>query len=111
MSECEWLTVLDAQCQKTSQSRVARKLGVSATMINQALKRVYKGNIDALRERVEGAYMGRHSDCPVLGEIPVNECIDHQKRPFSATNPQRVRLYRACRNGCPYSRLEGQIDE
>jgi hypothetical protein len=42
----------------------------------------------------------------VLGEISAKTCIDWQAKPFAATNEQRVMLYRACRSGCPYSKLK-----
>lgn len=43
--------------------------------------------------------------CPVAGELRMHHCLQNQRMPFAATNPQRVRLYRACRAGCPHSRL------
>lgn len=101
-----WLDVLERACRDTSQTRVAGRLGVSPSMISQALKGKYPGNLDSLRRRVEGALMGQTVKCPVLGEIPANECLDNQRRPFAATNAQRVRLYRACRSGCPHSLIE-----
>ena len=40
--------------------------------------------------------------CPVLGVLGRNECLREQAADFSAANPLRVQLYRACRNGCPH---------
>jgi hypothetical protein len=101
----EWMDVLRARTAETSQRKVAEELGVSAAMVNQVLKGSYTGNTDTLRTRVEGAYMDQCVACPVLGRLPVHECEENQKRPFTASNPQRVRLYRACRAGCPHSKL------
>lgn len=98
----QWLGVLSRQCESTSQSTVARRLGVSPTMINQALKGVYPGNIERLRALVEGAFIGRTVDCPVLGETPADTCVFHQERPFAATNPQRVLLFKTC-PACPHN--------
>ena len=106
-----WLSVLADQCRMTSQSRVASRLGVSAAMVNQALQGKYQGDVDRLRERVVGAYMGVLVNCPVLGNLGRDECISHQERPFAATNPIRVQLFRACRNGCPYSLIGGPDGE
>jgi hypothetical protein len=47
--------------------------------------------------------MGVSIDCPIIGEIPLNICVDNQSRPFAATNPMRVRLHRACK-ACPNRR-------
>lgn len=102
-----WIETLRQACERESQSRVAARLGYSAATVNQVLKGVYKGRLDRVQERVESVLVGgRLVDCPVLGEIPRHECLDHQGQPFAATNPQRVRLYRACRSGCPHSRLK-----
>lgn len=97
-SEEPWLDVLEAECRRRSQSAVAHELGVSPAMVNQVLKGSYKANTDRMKALVEGAYMGRVVACPVLGELPLNECLGHQDREFAATNPQRVALYRACRH-------------
>jgi len=104
--EFNWLVELSQRCEKTSQRKVAEDLGVSATMINQVLKGKYPGNLDALKIKVEGLYLNRRVECPVLGEVPIHECKANQERPFSASNPVRVQVYRACRAGCPHSSLE-----
>ena len=104
--EAQWLIVLREQVNARSQSRVAAELSVSKTMISQVLNGKYPADPADLRRKVEGHYLHRTVTCPVLGVIPVHECEAHQQREFSATNPQRVRLYRACRSGCPHSRLE-----
>lgn len=101
----DWIVVLRSACRRETQAAVARRLGVSPTMVNQALKGVYRGDLEGLQSRVEGALMGQHVICPVLGQLPRNECMDHQARPFATTNPLRLRMYRACRAGCPHSRL------
>lgn len=100
-----WMTELEQRTALSSQRKVAEELGVSAAMVNQVLKGTYTGNLDTLRIKVEGAYMDQCVACPVLGRLPVHECEANQGRPFTASNPQRVQLYRACRAGCPHSSL------
>jgi len=102
----DWINALRQACENTSQSRVAKRLGVSGAMISQALNNKYPGDLTNLRTRVEGELLGASVPCPVLGEISVRQCLDYQHQPFAATNAQRVRLYRACRSGCPNSSLE-----
>lgn len=102
----EWIEVLRKEVEATSQSRVATALGVSKTQISQVLSGKYPADPADLRRKVEGHYMNRTVECPVLGIIPVHECKEHQGRPFSSANPLRVRLFRACRAGCPNSKLE-----
>ncbi len=105
MAESGWLGVLRQVCADSSQSAAAKRLGVSAAMINQALKGTYKGDMSRLQGLVEGAYCHQTVQCPVVGEIGMDVCLHHQAEPFKPVNPQRVKLYRACRGGCPHSRL------
>ncbi|WP_018169122.1 helix-turn-helix transcriptional regulator [Thioalkalivibrio sp. ALMg9] len=102
----EWLDALRAECQRTgSQATVARALGYSPAVINQVLRGTYGGNVERVREVVEGALLGITVDCPILGDIPRDACLRHQDREFAATNPSRVQLYYACRSGCLNSHL------
>jgi transcriptional regulator with XRE-family HTH domain len=102
----DWLETLRQECEASSQVKIARRLGVSTAMINQVLKGVYKGNASRLEALVRGELMLENVACPVLGEISKRRCLDEQARPFGATNPQRVALYKACRNGCDYSSIK-----
>lgn len=105
--EAEWLTVLRDACAQSSQAAVARKFGVSPAMISQALKGVYKGDMDRLQTLTEGVLMRQTVDCPIAGDLPKNRCLEHQARDrrFAFVNPLFSKLYRACRSGCPHSRL------
>lgn len=98
-----WLAVLDAECEKTSQAKVAAVLNISTAQISQARKGTYPGNLARLEAAVRGAYMGETVNCPVLGELDKNKCQQHQRQKMTAVNPLRVRLYRACNGGCANS--------
>lgn len=104
-TEPDWIVVLRAECKRTSQSKAAHRIGRSATTINQVLKGTYPGNLKHIEERVRGELMNKTLICPVLGEISTRKCQDEQKRPFAATNPTRVQLYKACRGGCKHSQI------
>ncbi len=91
-----WIDVLRAACSASSQTAVASRIGYSVAVVNACLKGSYKGDLKRVQQAVEGALMGNSVDCPVLGEIPRNRCVEHQRAPFSATNPTRVQLSRAC---------------
>ncbi len=93
----EWIDVLRQECEKTSQAAVARRLGVSGALVNQVLKGSYKGNVCRVEELVRGTFMQETVCCPVMGEVSKRRCLDEQTRPFAPTNPQRVQLYRTCR--------------
>ncbi len=103
----DWLEALKRECLRTSQNKTAKRLGVSSAMVSQVLNGVYKGNIDTLKGRVKGELMGQKVDCPVLGNISCMKCLKNRELPFAATNPQRVRLYKACRDNCQHSKHRG----
>lgn len=98
----EWVAALAAECRRTSQANTARRLGVSPAVVNQALQGSYKGNLRRVQRLVEGAFMGVTVDCPVVGDLPRDRCIEYQGRPFAATNPMRVQLYCTCPD-CPHN--------
>ncbi len=101
-----WRDELAAECERTSQARTAKRLGVSASMVNQVLRGVYKADTSQLEARVRGELMAEHVQCPVAGEITTRLCQDIQRQPFAATNPMRFELYCACRNGCSNSHIK-----
>lgn len=104
----DWIVVLAEQCDLAqSQASVGRAIGYSASVVNQVLGNRYAGKIETVEAKVRGVYMAATVECPVLGEISTAACLDHQARELAATNPQRVRLYRACRT-CPNNRKAGK---
>jgi transcriptional regulator with XRE-family HTH domain len=97
MTQLEQMDLLKAKCTETSQAAVARRLGMSASTINQVLKGTYPGNpTEKILLQVEEIFGQTTIDCPVVGEITLGKCAEHRRRPFAATNPMRVQLYRAC---------------
>ena len=96
----DWYVALRQACDASSQSRVAMRLRVSPAVVNQVLRGRYAGRVDRVEQRVRGELMSQVVDCPVLGEISTRRCLDEQRRPFAPTSPQRVTLFKACRNRC-----------
>lgn len=96
----EWIAALAHACDATSQGRVAKRLGISPAVVNQALGAAYEGDMHRLKARCEGEFLNATLACPVLGECSVRRCQDERARPFAATNSLRVTLWRACRK-CP----------
>lgn len=98
--ERSWLDVLRAAVARSTQRRVADRLGVSQTVICQVLRGSYRGRMEMVESRVRGTLMAATVDCPVLGRISTRRCEDEQRRPFSTSNPTRVRLFVTCRSCC-----------
>lgn len=110
-----WIDTLRRECDQTSQAKVSARLRQtdgfpSSSVINQVLHNKYPGRTDRLKAIVEGVYLHTIVNCPVLDEITTDQCADHQSRPFANTNPTRIRLWQACRSGCPHSKLEQNHD-
>jgi hypothetical protein len=101
----DWVQVLAEEVNRTSGVAVADKLKLSGSLVSTVIAHKYPGDMDRVEQQVRGALMGFVVACPVLGEIGRDICLAEQKKPFSATSSVRSRLFRACRSGCPHSRL------
>jgi len=91
--------LIQAVKEEGSQAKVAARLGCSAATVSQLMSGSYNASPDAIFTRVYEVYGGQVVDCPRQGEIPLGQCVEDRRRPFSATNPRRVKLFRACK-GC-----------
>ncbi|CUR45520.1 hypothetical protein BN2364_1079 [Alloalcanivorax xenomutans] len=100
----DWVRVLADECDRSSQTKAAGRIGYSGPVINTVLARTYKGSYQAIEQAVKGALMNAKVWCPVAGELAAHQCSEYQRAPFTPTNPIRVRMFRACRAGCPHSR-------
>ena len=92
----DWITILRKYAQETSNAAAARKIGYSQSVISQVLGGTYRGNLEAVRQKVLDHLGGGTVACPILGEIDLTRCAAERTRPFAATNPLRVRLWRCC---------------
>ncbi|MFM4963760.1 transcriptional regulator [Aeromonas bivalvium] len=102
-----WLEVLQAEVAASSLAVVADKLGISRTTISQVCNEKYPGDMARVQKLVEGNLMGHKVTCPILGEIPVHQCLAHQRRSPSevGSSPMDIKLWKACRSGCPNSQI------
>ncbi|MCK5295926.1 MAG: XRE family transcriptional regulator [Alphaproteobacteria bacterium] len=97
-----WIKEMAAECKRSSQRKVAEKMGYSATVINMVLKGGYAGDLTAVKQAFNGVFKNATVQCPVAGEIRTDQCLKHQRASFSAHNPQSIAFYKACRAGCPH---------
>lgn len=102
-----WLEELQAAVKGSSLAVIAERLGFSRTTISMVCNGKYKGNLDNVRERVESVLLGKSVICPILGQIPAHQCKAHQARRAGdvSSAPNEIKLYKACRSGCPHSQL------
>lgn len=98
----DWIEALAQECDRSSQNRVAAKLGRSAALVSQVLRNKYPGDLDGLEERFRAEFQAAEITCPALGAITLTSCLDWRRKAqnFQNTNSLRVRMFRACA-GCP----------
>ena len=96
-----WVRRLAEECAATSQAKVAARLGYSPATVSYVLRNAYRGDLVAVELAATGALMARTVRCPVLGDLRADDCLRHQREPWSPNNPTRIDLYKACRGGCP----------
>ncbi|WP_299001694.1 helix-turn-helix transcriptional regulator [uncultured Shewanella sp.] len=97
-----WTTILSQQAKARGQVAVANELGVSKTVVSQLINGKYPGDLNRMQALVEGAYMAKTVSCPIMGDIPLHQCDKYQRNTLTS-HPTRLKLYRACRGGCPHS--------
>lgn len=104
----DWIEVLATEADKSSQNKIAQKIGKSSAAISQVLKNIYPGTIANIEAAVRANLMDGTHDCPVFGSILIRECLENQSRRFCASgNPNKIRLFKACRN-CKYNKKQGE---
>ncbi|MCH2165937.1 MAG: helix-turn-helix transcriptional regulator [Marinovum sp.] len=102
-TEERWLTILRKECDVSSISDVARKIGYSRPAISLVLSGRYKGGTSRIAAKVIAAFTD-FVPCPHLAcDISQSDCEAHQSRPQPTSDPDALRHWIACRNGCPYS--------
>lgn len=104
----DWVEALALACDQASQRAVAERLGYSASTVNYVLSRRYAGDLKGVEQAVRGALMAAEVLCPVVGALAADACAEHQRRPWSSVNPGRLAMWKACRSGCPHSRLAAE---
>lgn len=108
----DWVLVLAAECGRTSQAAVAKRLDRSGAVVSQVLRNIYGAGLDRIEERVRGVLMAGQVTCPGLGEIPLQACQDWREkaRTFAIGNPTRVRMFHACAR-CPRNKATASSED
>ncbi len=106
----DWVSELASLADQSGLKGAGERISYSASAVSSVLSNAYKGDLPRVEQAVRGALMGLIVNCPVLGELPRNQCLDWQKSPFSTSDSMRVRVFRACRRGCLHSRISTKGD-
>lgn len=104
----DWMFELASMADRDGLKSTASAIGYSPAVVSFVLNNKYgKGDIGAVEQRVRGAMMGLKVECPILGEIGRDRCLQEQQEPFRATSAFRAQIFHECRSGCPHARLKG----
>ncbi len=95
-----WVRLLETAYEADGPGATAERLGVSPAMVTAVVRGYYASSLDRIRTAVRETLAAEAVACPVLGEITLAACRKHRTADFSASNPLRVRLWKACRV-CP----------
>ena len=105
----DWVLALAEACEFESQARVAKRIGYAPPTISQVLSNRYGAGLGEIEQAVRDSLAGKTVLCPGLQgeEIEAMRCraYQYQKKARVAGNPMLTRVWRACRAGCPHSRL------
>jgi hypothetical protein len=107
----DWVEALAIEASRTSLQPAAKRIGYSDGLVSYVLAKKYRGDIARVEAKVRGALMSATVTCPVVGEIGLDRCLDEQKMENTGASSIRAQLYRACRSGCPHSRIPQESDD
>jgi hypothetical protein len=102
----DWVEELAKFATATSGVTAAKRIGMSRSVVTSVCRARYSGVLAAVEARVRGALMNENVDCPVLGEIGRDYCLDEQKKRHVGSSAVRTALFHACRSACQHSRLK-----
>lgn len=105
-----WVRAWAEEGNRTNGAKAAKRIGYSAAVFSHVLANNYAGDLARVEQKVNGALMGATVVCPIVGEIGRDRCLDEQAMPATGASSIRAKLFRACRNGCPHSRISKEAD-
>lgn len=96
-----WVMALAGNADAHGLKGAGELIGYSTAAISTVISGKYAGDLGRVEEMVNATLLGETVDCPVLGSIGRLQCHAEQAKPIRATNSTSMRLFAACRNGCP----------
>lgn len=103
----EWVLEWARYANRNTGTLAAKKVNYSLATFSYVMANKYTGDIQRVELKVRGALMSETVMCPIVGEIGRDRCLDEQKMGHTGASSVRAKIYRACRGGCPHSRIQG----
>lgn len=99
----DWLMELAHLADREGLAGTEKLVGYSRSAISSVLNGKYAGDLGRVEQMVRGTLMAETVECPALGAMARNVCLDWQTRPYSDASALHIRMFRACRD-CPHAR-------
>lgn len=96
----DWVAELAKLADREGLGGAEKRISYSRSAISTVINGKYTGHVGRVEQMVRGALMAATVDCPVLGELARNRCLEWQSKPYAATSSHRVQMFVACQN-CP----------
>ena len=110
----DWVETLALEANRTTSAKAAQRIGYSGAVLSHVFANNYSGDIGRVEAKVRGALMSATVDCPAVGEIGLDRCLNEQKMTNTGASSIRARIFRACRGigqpKCPHSRIKEEGD-
>lgn len=102
----EFIRVLANVVEKAGSNQAAAdQIGINRASVSTLLANKYPANTKAMEVKIMAFATGKQ--CPILDLISAEECQKNREAEFISSNPQRVALYRACRQ-CIHNPKRGE---
>lgn len=103
----EFIRVLANIVEKAGSNQAAAdQIGINRASVSTLLANKYPANTEKMKEKI--LTFGTGKQCPILDQISAEECQKNREQKFISSNPQRVALYRACRQ-CKHNPKRGEV--
>ncbi len=103
----DWVEALAMACDRTSQNKVAVKIGRSGSLVSNILRARYPADTSVVEDLVRGHFMSQTVQCPVWGEIGTHRCRGYRARVRLGppANTEEAIMRKACLR-CPLHKGE-----
>jgi hypothetical protein len=105
----DWVLALATRATNTTLSGTAKQVKASPSAVSHVLSNSYGAGTSRIEQKVRGVLMKATVQCPILGEIGLDRCLDEQGRKFIGSSAIRTKLFHKCRGKgtpiCPHSRF------
>lgn len=105
----DWVEAIAEEANKSTQAKVAKKLGVSDGQVSQVIANKYPGNLEKISTMARSLFLSKTVACPAIGVLPIHTCEDWSRKAptLKANNKLNTIMRRAC-GRCPFNKFNNE---